>query len=136
MASRPVRINPATVWQVPESFRNIYAHAVELPSPTRTLFISGQVGVSANGAIVPDFVGQLEQTMTNVEALISASGMTLANVVKITYLLTRTEDLAALCETRRRRWAMSEPPAVTVIVVAALARPDYLVEIEVTAAVC
>ncbi len=47
---------------------------------------------------------------------------------------TRAEDLGSLGDIRRRRWASAEPPAVTTIVVAALARADYLVEIEVIAA--
>jgi enamine deaminase RidA (YjgF/YER057c/UK114 family) len=39
-----------------------------------------------------------------------------------------------LGEIRRRRGAGGAPPSVTTIVVSALARPEYLIEIEVAAA--
>ena len=60
--------------------------------------------------------------------------MTTANIVKLTYFLTRTADLPTLGQIRRRRWASPTPPAVTVLVVAALAHLDYLIEIEAIAA--
>jgi enamine deaminase RidA (YjgF/YER057c/UK114 family) len=60
--------------------------------------------------------------------------MTRSDVVKATFFLTRTGDLPAFGEARRRRWASDRPPAVTTIIVAALARPDALVEVEATAA--
>lgn len=126
--------NPSTVWPVPEAFRAIYAHAVEAPVGARQLHVSGQLGVTPDGLMRPDFIGQLGAAMDNVEALLAAAGMTRADVVKATFFLTRTEDLPALSEARRRRWASDRPPAVTTLVVAALARPDALVEVEVTAA--
>jgi enamine deaminase RidA (YjgF/YER057c/UK114 family) len=89
--------------------------------------------VAPDGVLPPDFTTQLDQAMDNVEALLAAAGMTKANVVKASYYLTRAADLPTLGEVRRRRWAKSEPEAVTVIVVAALARPEYLIEIEAIA---
>lgn len=127
--------NPPTVWTVPEPFRAIYAHATEVPAGMRHLHVSGQLGVAPDGVMRPDFAGQLDAAMDNVEALLAVAGMTRADVAKTTFFLTRTGDLPALGEARRRRWASDRPSAVTVIVVAALARPDALVEVEVTAAV-
>jgi enamine deaminase RidA (YjgF/YER057c/UK114 family) len=126
-------LNPPTIWPVPEQFRPIYSHAVDVPA-SRTLYISGQLGVAPDGKTGADFAAQCEQAMNNVEALLAAAGMTLANVVKLNYFLTRSSDLPELGQIRRRRWASSAPPAVTVLVVAGLARPDYLVEIEAIAA--
>ena len=82
----------------------------------------------------PGFARQLEQAMDNIEALLAAAGMGGSDVAKATFFLTRSEDLPALGETRRRRWASDAPPAVTVVVVAALARPYALVEVEAVAA--
>jgi len=65
---------------------------------------------------------------------LAAAGMVRDALAKITYLVTRADNLPALGEIRRRRWASVKPPAVTVLVVAALARPEYLIEIEVIAA--
>ncbi len=126
--------NPSTVWTVPEPFRTIYSHAVEVPVVSRNLHVSGQLGVDVDGVMSPDFGGQLDQAMTNVEALLAAAGMARSHIVKATFFLTRTQDLPTLGDVRRRRWSSEIPPAVTVIVVAALARPDALVEVEVTAA--
>jgi enamine deaminase RidA (YjgF/YER057c/UK114 family) len=125
--------NPTTVWTVPDAFRTIYSHAFEVRDAAKTLYISGQFGVAPDGTLREDFVGQLNQAMDNVEALLAEAGMGKDNAVKITYFLTRREDLPLLGEKRRERWARSKPPAVTVIVVAALARPEYLVEVEAIA---
>jgi len=126
--------NPTTVWTVPGPFRTIYTHAREVPAGTRQLYVSGQFGVSLDGVMRPGFPAQLEQAMDNVEALLAAVGMDKANMAKTTFFLIRPEDLPALGDTRRRRWGAAEPAAVTVIVVAALARPDALVEVEVIGA--
>ncbi len=125
--------NPSTVWTVPGQFRTIYAYAVETSPSSRTLHVSGQIGVGLDGQMLPDFEGQLGQAMDNVEALLASASMSLRDVVKCTFFLTRAQDLPMLGQTRRARWASDNPPAVTVLVVAALARPDALVEVEVTA---
>ncbi|MGX7705303.1 GNAT family N-acetyltransferase [Methylobacterium sp. Gmos1] len=125
-------IDPPTVWTVPDAFRTIYTHACEAPVG-RLLFVSGQFGVTPEGRMREDFAGQLGQAMDNVEALLAAAGSGLPQVAKATFFLTRTADLAELGALRRARWASDRPAAVTVIVVAGLARPDALVEVEVTA---
>lgn len=134
MTSTPTCHNPPTVWAVPEAFRSIYTHAMEVPAGPRLLFISGQVGVAPDGTLPPDFAPQLERAMDNVEALLAAANMATADIVKTMYFLTRPTDLPILGQIRRQRWATSNPPTVTVIVVSALASPDYLVEVEVVAA--
>jgi enamine deaminase RidA (YjgF/YER057c/UK114 family) len=128
------RHNPVSVWTVPEAFRSIYSHAVETTSGARMLFLSGQIGIAPNGSLPKDFEGQLDQAMDNVEALLAAASMSTADIIKTNYYLTRAGDLPALGAARRRRWAKGAPEAVTVIVVAALARSDCLVEVEAVAA--
>ena len=125
-------LNPPTVWSVPEQFRTIYTHALETQAG-RTLFVSGQFGVARDGKMHADFPEQLGQAMDNVEALLSVGGMGLPHIAKATFFLTRTADLPVLGQVRLARWASDTPAAVTVIVVVTLARPDALVEVEVTA---
>lgn len=125
-------LNPPTVWTVPEQFRSIYTHALEAPTG-RTLYVSGQFGVAPDGQMHAEFPEQLEQAINNVEALLDAAGMALSDVAKATFFLTRASDLPSLGQARRVRWASETPSAVTVIVVAALARADALIEVEVTA---
>jgi enamine deaminase RidA (YjgF/YER057c/UK114 family) len=133
MTSLRKSLNPPTVWIVPEVFRDTYSHAVEISSPTRLLFISGQVGVKPNGALPFAFDEQAEVAMNNVEALLESSGMTAANLVKLTYLFTRAADAASLISLRRKRWGMQEPPASTAFTVVQLAKPEYLIQIEAVA---
>lgn len=128
------RHEPATVWQVPEGFRGIYAHAVEVRAGARVLLISGQIGVAPDGAVPVGFSEQCDRAMLNVEALLADADMTISDIVKVSYYLTRPADLPALGKIRTTRWKSDAPPAVTTLVVAALARPDLLIEVEVTAA--
>lgn len=128
------RHNPSAVWPVPANFRRVYTHAVELPRGARWLLIAGQIGVAPDGRVAEGFPAQCRQAIANVEALLAAASMTRSDLVKVTYYLTRTADLPALSEVRHECWASETPPAVTTLVVAALARPELLVEIEAVAA--
>ena len=80
-----LRHNPEAVWPVPESFRSIYAHGVELRSNARLLFVSGQIGIAPDGSLAPDFAAQCEVAMTNVEALLAAAAMMHTNIVKLVF---------------------------------------------------
>jgi enamine deaminase RidA (YjgF/YER057c/UK114 family) len=125
--------NPSTVWQVPDMFRSVYSHATEIDTAGRVLLISGQFGVAPDGKLPAEFAPQCEQAMDNVEALLAAAGMTAANIVKLTYYATRAADFPALVQVRQRRWAFDPAPSVTALAVSALARPEYLIEIEAIA---
>ena len=124
----------AEVWAVPERFGRIYAHAVETTATQRLLFLSGQVGVAPDGSLAEGFEAQCRQAMRNVEALLQRAGMSAADMVKVSYLLTDAVDLPLLTSLRNELWASANPPAVTVMVVAALANPRFRVEIEAVAA--
>src|SRR5258708_4530746 len=125
---------PAAVWQVPEGFRGICTHPVEVRAGSRVLLISGQIGVAPDGTVPSGFREQCDRAMMNVEGLLAAADMATSDIVKVNYYLTRSADLPALNEARARRWKSDSPPAVTTLVVAALAPPNLLVEIEVGAA--
>jgi 2-iminobutanoate/2-iminopropanoate deaminase len=127
------RRNPSAIWPVPQSFQSIYSHAVEFTGPGKLLFISGQIGISPDGAVLEKFCDQCIQAMANVEAILASADFSVADVLRVSYFLTNSAHLPELTEIRRVQWGQFEPPAVTTIVVAALARPDLLVEIEATA---
>jgi len=132
-ASNFISHNPVTLWQVPDAFRWVYSHAAEVAAPSRVLFISGQFGVAPDGRLPADFAAQCERAMDNVEALLAAAGMTTANIVKLTYYATQATDFPILLQIRQQRWAFDPAPSVTAIAVSALARPEYLIEIEAVA---
>ena len=124
------RHNPIPVLN---SYEPIYAHAVEVPAAARTVHVSGQVGVRDDGRLADGgFEGQCRQAIANIEAVLASARMTLENVVKITVFLTRREDLVPLRHIRAKHLAVA--PAVTVVLVAGLHDPNWLVEIEAVAA--
>jgi 2-iminobutanoate/2-iminopropanoate deaminase len=124
------RHNPIPVLK---SYEAIYAHAVEVPAAARTVYVSGQVGVRGDTGLVDGgFEEQCRQAIANIEAVLAPARMTLKNVVKVTVFLTRREDLLPLRNVRATHFAVA--PAVTVVLVAGLHDPNWLVEIEAVAA--
>ena len=97
--------------------------------------MSGQIGIAPDGMVLESFEDQCNQAMANVEALLSDAGLKRDSILRVTYYLTDAQDLAALGKIRNARWGSEQPPAVTTLVVAALAAPELQVEIEVVAGV-
>ena len=110
-----------------------FSHAV-LTTGTRFLHITGQVAQDWDGKLVGkgDITKQTVQAFENIKALVEEVGGTLRDVARIRiYLMTR-DHLGPVKEVRRRY--LSEPfPATSVIQVAGLDDPDWLIEIEATA---
>ncbi len=110
-----------------------YSLGVEAPATARWLYVSGQVGVAPDGAFANGPEAQMEAAWRNVLAILDAAGMGPGDLVKVTVFLTRAEDVGLYREVRDRMLAGAEP-ASTLIVITALAHPDWLVEIEAVAA--
>jgi len=111
-----------------------YSHAVRMGD---LLFVSGQVAQDVNGQIVGkgDPKAQTEQIYRNLEAVLKASGSSLDRIGKMTILTTSLDYLPAIREVRDRVFGpVGNVPASTLAVISSLAHPDYLVEIEVIAA--
>ncbi|MEA2583163.1 MAG: hypothetical protein QOF33_1248 [Thermomicrobiales bacterium] len=112
-----------------------YSHAVRMGD---LIFVSGQVAMTASGELVGkgDVRAQTEQVFANLRAVLDATGSGLDRVGKITVLAMRLEDRPIIGEVRNRVFApYGFVPASTFAVVASLANPDWLVEIEAVAAV-
>ena len=95
------------------------------------LFTSGNVGQDGNGNLVGpgDCEAQSRQVMANIRAIAAAAGATMADVVKITCFLTDVNDYAAYSKVRSETFP-ANPPASSTVIVAALVRPEFLVEVE------
>ena len=65
-----------------------YAQAVEVTNASRTLYISGQIPVAADGTLPDDFEAQARLCWANVIAQLRAADMTLDNLVKVTIFLS------------------------------------------------
>ncbi|MBM3601604.1 MAG: RidA family protein [Alphaproteobacteria bacterium] len=111
----------------------LYVHGMEVPANARLLFISGQVGVHADGRVGRDAREQAEIVWTNIVTILASAGMGVGDIVKLTSFAVGTEPLAAMREVRERVLA-GHKPASTLLVVAALAQPQWLLEVEVYAA--
>jgi enamine deaminase RidA (YjgF/YER057c/UK114 family) len=118
-------LNPATI--APPASR--YSHGVVIPASAQRLLISGQVGVNPDGTLADGLEAQMERCWLNLFAVLEEARMTKKNLVRITVYVTRS-DATALYRQIRDRVLEGHAPAATYIVVAELASPDLLVEIE------
>lgn len=109
-----------------------YSHAVRKGN---TLYMAGQVALDPQGSIVGpgDAKAQTEQVMKNMKAVVEAAGGTIDDVMKVTVYTTNVAYRDDILAVRNRHFSSSSLPASTFIVVAGLARPEFLVEIEAVA---
>lgn len=109
-----------------------YTNALEVDRPARWLHVSGQVGVDPAGETQDGFDAQCRTVFANIVALLADAGMDLTNLVHLRVFLTRSTDLGAYRLIRDE--VVTSVVASSLIVVAGLAKPEWLVEIEAVAA--
>lgn len=119
-------------WPVSDPYHGIYSHGVETRAGARILHVSGQIGVAPDGTLAVDFSGQCRQAIANVQSVLHAANMRSSDIVKMSFFLTRREDMSALVAVRKELLD-GVRPAVTTVFVAALVSPDWLVEVEAIA---
>ncbi len=112
-----------------------YTHVVEATGPGRTIYISGQVGITPDGKIADDFRAQAVQSVENLKNALAAVGAGLEHVVKITAYFVDISDLAVFREIRNSTFDIKTPPAATAVQIGKLARDGLLFEIEAIAVV-
>lgn len=102
-----------------------------------TVFLRGQIGQdldTSESVCIGNVKGQAEQAMHNINMLLSEAGGELADICKITiYIIDpryREEVYRVV-----GRWLKGVHPVSTGIVVSALARPEWLVEIDAVAVI-
>jgi enamine deaminase RidA (YjgF/YER057c/UK114 family) len=115
-----------------------YSQAVVVTGNVKTVYVGGQNAVDAAGKIVGkgDIKAQTEQVLRNVETALAAGGAKLEHIVKWNVYIVQGQAPLPGFEVFRRAWGeRPNPPTVTVVFVAGLANPDFLVEIEAVAVV-
>jgi enamine deaminase RidA (YjgF/YER057c/UK114 family) len=123
-------INPATLNKPPT-----YTQVVEVTGPGRIIYISGQLGADASGALVSDdFRAQAVQVFDNLMDALAAVGATFADVIKVNSYLADIADLPTLREVRAGYFKPGTLPASTTLAVSAFAREGALLEVEAIAA--
>jgi enamine deaminase RidA (YjgF/YER057c/UK114 family) len=124
-------VNPWT-WQDALHF----SHAVDARGAGRVVFLAGQTSCDPKGRALHkgDMAAQLAQAFDNLETVLSASGLTMAQLVRLNYYVT---DMAAFREAREvvaaRLGMLAVKPSGCLLGVTCLAQPELLVEIEATA---
>lgn len=103
----------------------------------RTVFLRGQIGQNldtSESVALADVKGQTEQAMFNIDILLKEAGGELADICKITIYIVDPryrEDVYRVVG----KWLKGVYPVSTGIVVSALARPEWLVEVDATAVI-
>jgi len=112
-----------------------YSHVAQVRSGT-LLFIAGQVALDPSGKLVGggDFRAQTQQTFQNLQAAVEASGGSFRDIVKLNVYVLDVSNLADYRDVRDRHIDVNHPPTSTVVQVAALFRPEFMIEIEAVAA--
>ena len=99
------------------------------------LYLSGAVGTDpATGKVPgPDIESQTRQTLENIKNTLESLGSSMEKVVKSTVFLTNIADFPRMNAVYAQYFPKDAPPARSTVAVAALARPELIVEIEVIA---
>jgi enamine deaminase RidA (YjgF/YER057c/UK114 family) len=96
------------------------------------VFVSGTTGFDYQAmTISPDVVQQCEQALRNVEAALAQAGASIADIVRVVYILPSREDFPACWPALRQ--AFGEVRPASTMIEAGLADPRMKFEIEVTA---
>lgn len=122
--------NPAGLWTSPRITQMVEVQGA------RMIYLSGQTPTDADYKVrSSDFRRQAHSVYDNIELALRSAGARLQNIIKTTTYLTKAEDIEVLREVRVERYKdLQSPPANTLLVVSRLAEPEFLIEIDVVAA--
>lgn len=110
----------------------LYSHAIVSTAAGQWLHISGQIGMRPDGTLASGFAGQAQAAWSNLVGVLQAAGMDVTDLVKVTTYMTDAADLKALGPVRSG-FLGDARPASTLLIVKALARPEWLIEVEAVA---
>jgi len=131
MSDKIQHINPDGLSKNPA-----FSQVVTTQGNGKTIYIGGQDAVNAQGEVVGkgDIAEQTEQVMKNLQTALSACGATFENIVKLSIYLVQGQDLYRGFQVSQKYFGnLTNPPAISVLIVAGLANPNFLVEIDATA---
>lgn len=133
MAGTVQYLNPEGLHQNPA-----FTQVVSISGAAKTVYVSGQNALDAHGEVVGkgDLVAQTEQIFHNLELALKGAGARLEHFVKWTICVVQSQDIRSGFGVFGRVWGeRPNPPAITVLVVAGLANPEFLAELEAIAVI-
>lgn len=113
-----------------------FSQAIITQGNGTTIYIGGQNAVNDQGALIGkgDIKQQTEQVMKNILLALSACNATFQDVVKLNIYLVQGQDAGVAFGTAKKFMGDgTNPPVVTVLMVAGLVNPDWLLEIDAIA---
>lgn len=110
-----------------------YSHGIATPPGVRLLVTSGQLGMAPDGTIPAGCAAQAALCFANITAILAEDGMTLGDVIRLNAFVTDRAHMADYMRVRDTQFP-GTPPASTLIIVAGFTRPEFVIEIEATAA--
>ena len=121
----------------PEGWAKAKGYANGIKTADNQLFIGGQIGWNGDQIFEShDFIGQMEQALNNIVAVLETAGGQIEDIVRLTwYVVDKKEYLARQAEVGAvyRKVLGRHFPAMTMVVVAGLVEDEALLEIEATA---
>ncbi|WP_085310582.1 RidA family protein [Planktotalea arctica] len=120
-------------WAAPKGYSN------GVMTKDGILFVGGQIGWNADQMFeTHDFIGQMEQTLRNILAVVEAAGGTAESITRLTWFVIDKKEYAARQSevgAAYRKVLGKHFPAMTMVVVSALVEDEALIEIEATAVI-
>jgi 2-iminobutanoate/2-iminopropanoate deaminase len=110
-----------------------YSHGIAVPANHRLVITAGQLGIGLDESIPADSEGQANICFANISAILAEDGMTMADIVRLSVYVTAREHMDGY-RRARDRYFPGTPPTTTLIMVAGLVRPEFVIEIEAIAA--
>lgn len=112
-----------------------YAHGVAVPAGARLIVTSGQLGILPDDTIPEGAAAQAARCFAQCAAILAEGGMGPTDVIRINAFVTDRAHMQGYM-TARDAWLadVTRLPASTLVIVAGFTRPEFLVEVEVTAA--
>lgn len=121
----------------PEGWAKAKGYANGVLTDDGLLFVGGQIGWNENQVFESDdFIGQMEQTLKNIMAVVTEAGGSASDIVRLTWFVIDKKEYAARQKEVGdvyRRVLGRNFPAMTMVVVAGLVEDRALIEIEATA---
>jgi 2-iminobutanoate/2-iminopropanoate deaminase len=109
-----------------------FSHYCHVVKAGNQIWVSGTVGIAADGSIPEGVVEQFEIAIANMDACLKAVGAGAEHVVKVVVYLTDVDDRGKINPIRQRYFG-AHRPASTLVEVSALVAPELKVEIEAQA---
>jgi len=111
-----------------------YAHGVESPAGQRLVVTSGQLALAADGSVPDGAEAQARLCFANCAAILAEAGMAPSDVIRINAYVTERAHMAGYMAARDAWLAdVASLPASTLVIVGGFTRPEFVVEVEVTA---